>query len=274
MVWTYAKLGWRTARQRWFLLFLLFAYQYVWSFLLFKYVKSLVAPLLHRFPGDQLPAAADRLFWLEAQFQLTKTDMLAPYLWTIGLFLLVRMIATPLINGGLYAALADGGGGSQRKAFFRGARRYAKPFLLLYALQSLLAFAPLLWAAPKALKAALAASSWPELAGGLAPYVAGWLAYQGLLKLMFLHIGFAIVDRKPAWSGLAFLLRRAIPAAGLSLLTFAAAAAAGAATSAASLWWAGFVAVLIHQLYPLLRSLLKLWAISAQLHLRTASPPP
>lgn len=271
MVWTYAKQGWHTARRRWFLLFLLFAYQYVWSFLLFKHVKSVVVPLLHRFPGEQLPASAGRLFWLESYFQLTRTDMLTPYLWTVGLFLLARMIATPLINGGLCAALADSSGESQRRAFFRGAKRYAKPFLLLYALQTLLTFAPLLWAVPAALKTAPAASDWTELAVSVAPYAIGWFTYQGLLKLLFLHIGLAIVDRQSGWSGLVLLLRRAIPAVSLSLLLFAAAAVTGAAVSAASLWWAGFAAVLLHQLYPLVRPVLKLWAISAQLHLRAAS---
>jgi len=267
-MWAYAKLGWKTARGSWFLLFILFLYQYVWGFALYKYVKATVVPLLHRYPGEELPESASRLFWLEAEFQLTKTDLVVPFLWTFGLLYLLRLLLTPLINCGVYGALSAGGG--HRKAFFASVRRHAKPFLLLYALQSLLAFGPLVWLLPRAIDAAATAYDGSTLAIALLPYIAGWLAYQGLLDLAFMHAGFAIVQGERGWTALPVLARNALPIVGLSLATFAIAAAVGLAVAALSLWWAGFIAVLLHQTYPFVRSLMKLWAIAAQLHLRTA----
>ncbi|HZG77258.1 MAG TPA: hypothetical protein VEZ72_15510 [Paenibacillus sp.] len=269
-MWTYAKSGWTAARRSWFLLFLIFLYQYGWGFALYKYVKGIVVPLLHRYPGGELGASADRLFWLEAEFQWSKTDLIAPYAWTLLTLLLVRMLLTPLLNGGIYNALA-GGGDSSRKAFFRGAKTYAKPFLLLYGLQSLLTFAPLLWAVPRALDAASTAYDWPSLAAAVAPYALGWLAYQGALDLAFMYVGFGIVEGRGGWSGLAAFARRALPIVLLALATFAVGLAVSLATSALTLWWAGFLAVLIHLSYPLVRALLKLWGIASQYHLWSAN---
>ncbi|TLS49666.1 hypothetical protein FE782_23630 [Paenibacillus antri] len=268
-MWSYAKSGWAAARRSWFLLFLIFFYQYGWGFALYKYVKSIVVPLLHRYPGGELAQSADRLFWLEAEFQLTKTGLIAPYAWTILVLLLVRMLITPLLNAGIYNALANGGDG-HRKAFVRGAKTYAKPFLLLYGLQTLLTFAPLVWAIPRALAAASTAYDWPSVAAAAAPYAIGWLVYQGILDLAFMYIGFGIVEGRGGWAGLGLFARRGLPIAALALATFAVGLAVSLAASALSLWWAGFLAVVVHQSYPIVRALLKLWGINAQYHLWSA----
>lgn len=265
-MWSYARLGWATARRCWFLLLLLFLYQYSVGFVLYKYVKSHVVPLLHRYPGGDLAESASRLFWLEAEFQLTKTDLITPYVWTFALFLLARLIVTPLINGGIYNALTRGDGG-HRKAFFQGIRQYAKPFLLLYLLQTLLTFAPLLWAAPRAIELAAASADMTSMAVALLPYAAGWVAYQGLLDLIFMYICFGIVGGHGGWASLAIFLRKALPAIGLSIAIFAVAGAVSLTAAAVSIVWAGFLAVLLHQLYPVVRALLKLWSISSQHHL-------
>jgi hypothetical protein len=262
-MWSYAKLGWSAAHRSRFLLLLLFLYQYITGFTLFKYVKATVVPLLHRYPDNELMESASRLFWIEAEFQLTKTDLITPYVWTFAIFLLVRLIVTPVMNSGIYYALTNNEG-SQRKAFTLGVKKYAKPFFLLYALQSLLTLAPLLWAVPRALEAASTAYDWTSIALGILPYAAGWMAYQGLLSLVFMHICFGIVGGQSGWAGLSVVIRQALPAVLLALATFAIAGAIGLATAALSLWWAGFLALLIHQTYPLVRTLLKLWAISTQ----------
>ncbi|MCI3926833.1 hypothetical protein MO973_42345 [Paenibacillus sp. TRM 82003] len=269
-MWSYAVQGWATARRSWFLLLLLFLYQYLMGFVLFKYVKSTVVPLLHRYPGGELNDAASRLFWLEAEFQLTKTDLIQPFLWTFAGFVLLRMIATPLLNGGIYHALAHPNEGG-RKAFAKGVRTYARPFLLLYALQAVVTFAPLVWIAPRVLEAAASSFDWTAIAMAVAPYALGWLAYQGLVELVFMYVGFGIVGGTGGWSSLAVFARRALPAVALALATFAIVACVALAAAALSLWWAGFFALLLHQSYPLIRSLLKLWTISAQHHLWSSS---
>jgi hypothetical protein len=264
-MWSYARSGWTVARKSFFLLLLLFLYQYLWGTVLFRYVKSTVVPLLYRYPGEELSDAANRLFLLEAQFQITKTDAIMPFVWALVLFLLARVALTPLINGGLFSALHRRDEPvKQRIAFFQGVKRYAKPFLLLYLLQAILVFAPLVWAAPAAYSLALRASSWQELALTVVPYVIGWLAYQGLLDLAVMYIGFGIVAGRSVWGSLATFLRHSLPIIALALLLFAVTGIIGLLTSAASLWWAGFLAVLIHQSYPLIKALFKLWAITSQ----------
>lgn len=271
-MWSYAVLGWSTARRSWFLLMLLFFYQAFMGFVLYKYVKSTVVPILHRYPGSDLNEAASRLFWLEAEFYLTKTDLIHPFLWAFAGFLLLRMLATPLLNGGVYHALAhpDEAG---RKAFAKGVKTHARPFLLLYALQTLLSFAPFLWLLPRVADAIAPAYDGTAVAIAAAPYALGWFAYQGLIELAFMYIGFGIVGGRGGWAGLAVFARRALPAIGLGLATFAIASIAAVAAAAFSLWQAGFLALLLHQAYPLLRSLLKLWTISSQHHLWSASKP-
>jgi len=273
-MWSYAALGWRTARKEWFLLFLLFIYQYVFGYVLFNYVKSKIVPLLHRYPGSDLTEFSSQLFWLEAQFRLTKTDLIMPYLWTFAIFLAFRMLLTPLINSGIYNALSNAKEeGGSRKAFFRGIRQYAKPFLLLYGLQMALTFAPLAWIVPRLVEAGMSTHSWTALAMEVLPYLLGWFAYQGLLDLIFMYIGFGIVSGQGGWTALAVVGRRSLQASALGLTVFLISCAVGLATAAASLWWAGFIAVLIHLSYPLVRILLHLWAISAQHHLWNASKP-
>ncbi|HZG83320.1 hypothetical protein [Paenibacillus sp.] len=264
-MWQYAKSGWTAARRNWFLIMLLFLYQYAWGFAIFKYVKSVVVPLLHRYPGGELPASAGRLFWLEAEFQLVKTDLIAPYAWTLGTILIVRMLLTPLLNAGILNVLENGRGG-RRKAFAQGVKSHAKPFLLLYGAQSLLTLAPLLWVAPRAFDAAAAAGDWTSIASALLPYAAGWIAYQGALDLAALYVGFGIVGGRGALPGLAVFVRRAVPIVALALIVYAITFAIGLAAAALSLWWAGFFAVLLHQSFPFVRALLKLWGIQAQFH--------
>lgn len=271
-MWSYAKRGWSTARRSAFLIFLLFLYQYVIGYLLFRYVKSHVVPLLHRFPGGELSDYSTQLFLLEAQFRLLKTDLIQPYLWAFAGFLAVRMLLTPLINCGIFSALSHGKEqGGHRRAFFRGIRTYARPFLLLYMLQIILAAAPLIWAVPQVLEYSIAAHHWTEAATRALPIFIGWLAYQGVLDLIFMYIGFAIVNHTSVWTGLAVASRRFYHVLTLSLSIFAITAGIGLATAALTLWAAGFIAVLIHLVYPLLRTVFNLWAIASQHHLWSVS---
>jgi len=262
-MWQYAKSGWTAARRNWFLILLLFLYQYIWGFAIFKYVKSVVVPLLHRYPGGELSASASRLFWLEAEFQLVKTDLIAPYAWTLGTILLIRMLLTPLLNAGILNVLENDRGG-RRKAFAQGVRTYVKPFLLLYGAQTVLTVAPLLWVGPRAFDAAATAGGLAAAASALLPYAAGWIAYQGALDLAALYVGFGIVGGRGALPGLAVFVRRAGPIVALALMVYAVTIAVSLAAAALSLWWAGFLAVLLHQSFPFVRALLKLWGIQAQ----------
>lgn len=266
-MWSHARSGWAFARRSWFLLLLLFLYQYGWGFAILAWVKKIVVPLLHRYPGGELPESSVRLFWLEAEFQLAKTSLAAPYVWTLLGLLLARMLITPLLNAGIYNVLAADGEGKNRKKFFEGVRRHAKPFLLLYALQAILTFAPLLWAIPYAAANVSGTADWTEAAAALLPLAAGWLVYQGALDLVFMYAGFGIAGGAGALQGAAAFIRRALPAAALALSIFGISLAVSAAVSALALWWAGFLALIIHQLFPLVRALLKLWAIGTQYRL-------
>ena len=263
----YIRSGWTLARRSWFLLTLLFLYQYGWGFAILAWVKNTAVPLLHRFPGGELPEASVRLFWIETEFQLVKTSLAAPYLGTFLVLLLVRMAVTPLLNAGILTVLSSSGEGSARKTFFAGIRRHWKMFLLLYALQTLLTFVPLLWAVPYAAAHISAAADWTQAAAAILPLAAGWLAWQGLLDLVFLYAGFGVAGGAGAAAGAAAFLRRALPAAALAFLMFLISFAVSAAFSLLTVWWAGWAALILHQSYPLLRSLLKLWAIGAQYRL-------
>jgi len=269
----YLRLGWTFARRSGFLLTLLFLYQFAWGLAILSWVKDTAVPILHRYPGGELPEASVRLFWLEAEFQLTKTPLAEPYIRTFLLLLLARMLFTPLLNAGICSVLCASGKESARRAFFAGVRRHAGRFLMLYGLQALLTFAPLAWAIPWAAARIPEAFDWTEAAAVLLPLAAGWFVWQGVLDLVFLYAGFGVAGGTGAARGAAAFARRALPAAAVALAVFGVSFAVSAAVSALSLWQAGWIAFAVHQAYPLVRALLKLWGIGAQFRLwETAGP--
>ena len=98
------KAGWKTAQRHPWIITMLFLYQFVWGFFLYRFVQSVVLPLLYRYPGEVSPGAA-QVFLVEGQFRLLKTDVTHFPLGVLLAIIIIRMILTPLFNAGIYYSI-------------------------------------------------------------------------------------------------------------------------------------------------------------------------
>lgn len=257
------KQGWQLAVKHFYLVILMFLYQLLWGFFLYRFIDSVVSPLLRRYPSSYPSETAAQLFLTEAQFQLFKTDIISPYVWTFGALLVARMLLTPLFNAGLFYSLnqvrSDGG-----TRFLEGIRKAWKPVVLLYWIEAVLSLAPAWYLLPRSLDALLESGSVPELLQAVLPGAALWLLWGTLLHLLFLAMQFGAASGEGVFRSLWRALRNFISYGALSLVMWGIGAAAGLAVTSLSMLWAGLFALILHQGYHLIRTLMKVWTIAAQ----------
>lgn len=263
------KQGWQLALKHMHLVILLFLYQLLWGFFLYRFVDSVVAPLLRRFPASYPSDTAVQLFITEAQFQLLKTDLIVPYVWLLGGLFAIRMLITPLLNAGLFYSLhhigtRSEGGGPGGTRFFEGIRKAWKPIMLLYWLEAVMALAPGWWVLPHTLDAYLQSGSITEMLQSALPGAALWLVWGALLHLLFLAMQLGAASNESILGSLWRALRHIISYAAISLVMWAIGAGIGLLFTTVSLLWAGLFALILHQGYGIVRTLVKVWTVAAQ----------
>lgn len=255
--------GWRLSLKHFPVIIMLFLYQLLWGFFLYRAVQSVVIPLLKRYPDSMSDNSSVRLFLLEAQFQLTKTEIIEPYLWMLGGLLAARMLLTPFIQAGLAYSLhhtCDDRG----THFLRGIRRAWKPMMALYAAEMTLLLAPAWWLLPVISRLLHTSGSGEQLLLSALPYLCGWLLWGGLLHLLFRAAQFGVVARKGWHASITSALRSLLPLAAISLALLGISLLLSLVASAVSMIWAGLLALILHQAFYLIRSLLKVWAMASQ----------
>ena len=258
----YWSAGWKMTLWNPFLIGFFFLYQLAWGTFLYRFVRSIVVPLLHRYPGSEMPDELRFIFAAESQFQIMKTELVYPYLWTLAAVLIARMVLTPVLNAGIYDSIhqthTDG-----KRSFVKGAKRWSLPFTALYLLQTLIMLAPLIWLVPYA-QPGLA----PLLSGEIEPRFAFvlilYLLYAAVIKLLFMYIQFGIVTRTGWLAALKFMIRRFPAIAALSASITGLYLFVAAAGITVSMIDAGLLAVLLHQVYHLVKVMFRLWEISTQ----------
>ncbi|OME74037.1 hypothetical protein BK120_32235 [Paenibacillus sp. FSL A5-0031] len=257
------KQGWRLAVKHFYIVVLLFLYQLIWGFFLYRFIDSVVAPLLRRYPSSAPSEAAVQLFMTEAQFQLFKTDLINPYVWTLGGLLVARMLITPLFNAGLFYSLNQtrSNGGTR---FLEGIRKAWKPVVLLYWIEVILSVAPAWYVLPRSLDALLESGSIPELLQTVLPGALLWLLWGTVLHLLFLAMQFSAASGGSIFRSLWHALRNFLTYAAVSLIMWGIGAAAGLVVTSLSMLWAGLFALILHQGYYLIQTLMKVWTIAAQ----------
>ncbi|NEW07583.1 hypothetical protein GK047_16370 [Paenibacillus sp. SYP-B3998] len=266
---SYVKSGFWTAMQQPFAVIVLFLYQMGWGALLYKLVQSVLVPLMHRFPGGQQPKQTLELFLAEGQFQLFKTDLSHSYLWWLAALLGARMLLTPMLNAGVYYSLTH----AQQNAgyrFFKGIKELTFPFLVSYLLRVVMSLLPLIWLFPKAQSIFARTTSYEDALVQLLPWLFGMLGYGFLLHLLFMHVQFAIAARIGIVSTVITFIRHALPIVGLAILLLLASGLLAGITFTATYIWAGLLALIIYQLFPLFSMFLHMWAITSQYQLWSA----
>lgn len=266
----YVKDGFKTTTSQSFLILVLWIYHFAWGLALLVFVKSIVLPLMYRFPGGHMSHSASQLFLAEGQFRLMKTDISEPYLWTLFGLAAIRMLVTPLLNAGVYYSLHHSHLNSGYR-FLQGIRQLGGAFFGYYAAQMVATLAPLYWLYPVAAKLFKEHYDYTSLGLALLPWAAGYAAYVYLIRLVFVYVQLGRTAEAGVWSSLWLFVRKlpVIAAAALTLLALSGAVTAAALS--ASLFWAGVSALVLQQLFHIVSMLFKLWTIAVQYHVYAAN---
>lgn len=256
------KYGLSVVGRRSLLVIILFLYEMLWGFILYRYVKSVIIPLLYRYPGEEIQQWS-ALFWIEGEFRLMKTDMANGYVITLLLILLVRMALTPLINAGLFHAIHHSSD-DQWRSFLRGMRALAGKFSFLYVIQMVLTFLPLYWLLPPIIEATQRGVLDPTIWTNASAALIGFILYAALIRLCFMYMQFAAVAGKRWSSAFLIWLKAILPVIGVSLCIVLITVVLQGILAASSIFWAGLTAVIIYQASPLIRVLCQVWEISSQ----------
>lgn len=259
--------GWKLALMHKYVGALLFLYRLLWGMILFRFVDAIVTPILARYPSLHPNPNAIPVFIIEAEFRLLRTGLPDPYLWTLGGLLLARMLVTPLFNAGLYYSFhhasseMDGFSGTRVLA---GIRKVWRSVALLYVGEKALILLPALWLLPLAKSrfyTALSAEGWLL---SLLPYAAVWLVWGLIIHLLFQCMQFGAASAVGIVNGLRQAFIRSRPLLAVTLTLVALGCAASAVLTIATVVWSGFVAVVLHQSFHLIRTLLVVWTAASQ----------
>jgi hypothetical protein len=244
-------------------LIVLFLYRLLWGFFLYRFIDSIVSPVLARYPNDHPNQNAIHMFFIEAQFRLFKTDLSYEALALLAGMFLIRMIATPLINAGLFYSFRHSEETNGTKVL-AGIRKSWKGVTALYWIENALIILPLVWLVPQVYSAYLKASSTGSLLLELLPYLLGWVVWSLAVHLLSQFMQFSSAGEDPILRGLLRACQRALPLLLVTLSLFGISLLASLVFTTTSLLWTGFAAIALHQAFQLIRSLLSLWMTASQ----------
>lgn len=265
---TYVKEGFQAVRQQPVLLLFLFLYQWIWGMILYKFINTMISPLLYRFPGEELTPADTQLFLAESQFHLMKTDISQSYLWIFLIIVALRMLITPLMKAGIYYSLHH----TELNAgyrFIHGIRKLGKRYILYYIIQTLLTFAPLIWVIPHCSPLLSNATSYSDAGLDVLPYVLAMLVYGYLIHLAMLYVQLGKLT-ETHWLIMLFIyFKNLLPATGVALIIVLISLLVNVLVLSASMYWAGIAAIILYQVYHLPKIAFEVWGIASQYRLWT-----
>lgn len=258
----YLKDGLQLARKQFFAIGVMFLFHFIWSMLFYQFIQDHVVSVMQRFPPQQLAMERVDLFLNESALLLLETELAQPFLWTLLIFILARVVISPFITAGVYDSLhTDGPRGT---IFIHGMKRLSGSFTVLFWLRNLLTAIPLYWLLPIAMHRITHADSYFSLAFGLIPILLGMMVYSSFLKLIFTYIQLAKTTDTRLLLAILLSFRHLLPISGLALIVFSIASLFGLLVFTSSLYWAGFLSLVVYLVYPLLQMALKVWGISVQ----------
>lgn len=261
--------GWKSIREQFYVVIILFLYQLLWGYFLYRFVQSALVPILMRYPDPAPNNQSQLLFYVEGQMNLTESSTVHYYLWMLLGMLVFRMLLTPLIHAGILHGLHQEREGSRGLFFFRGIKQLWKPVLLFYIIEILLIAAPAYWIIPKMMNIGLAALQFREI-GVIVPaipYVLLWLFYAYLVHQLLLYLLFAKTGKRQLLSSLLLCLRHSLSVISISLLLGGVSLVLFGLSTGISLLWTGLFGLILQQAHHFISCILKMWHITAQYQL-------
>ena len=260
------KKGLKVLQMHRIILLFLCLYQTAWAFLLFQIINTILNPIVRSYPNIANQPNAAQLYLLEIKFQVLKTDMITPYLYGFMILLLIRMLITPFIHGGLYYSLANSENQPMHTSFIEGIKLKSKAMLACYWIKNVLIFAPLIiYLLPfiKQLSNSSVVIDWSFLLSAETIFICLWIiavattAYCIQLGIACNYAWLKVLNRSVKHGFK--LLAITIVIGSIGLLS-------QAAIHSTTILWYSLFTMLLFWLLPAIRTITKVWTISSHLH--------
>lgn len=258
--------GWKTTKEHPWMITVLFLYQFAWGFVLYLFIQSIVMPLLHRYPDDVLSSTGVQVFLAESQFMIFKTDITHTVIWMLITLLAARMLITPLLNAGIYYSI-ERAEQTQIRPFIEGIKLLSRSFYLIYTVQIVLLLLPLYWVIPYVQQLLQSFFSLEALIIEFIPLVLGYLFYSAFIRLCTMYVQFGKAGNSPFINTLMLVGKNMLPILSLKFLLLLISLFLLGINLSISMLWAGFFAVILHQVYHLVKTIFKLWEICSHYQL-------
>lgn len=267
---TYVRSGWGHLKKQFPSVIILFLYQLLWGFFLYRLVDTAVTSVLQRYPDPSLSDLSRILFLVEGQIGLRENPDIAMYFWILISMVAIRLVLAPLIQAGILYGLMPQESRKSGLPLFRGMQVFGKPLFLFYLLELILILVPAFWIVPKL------NHLWPSLlqTGSDLPtiltiggYALGWVCYIWILRQCLLFAQFGYLFKMGTWGALLTCIRYLLPGIGISLLLGIFSFTVFMLFGTISWFWTGLIALILQQLHPLFRSIFKVWQVTSQYQL-------
>lgn len=256
--------GWNVTKRHFNIILLYFIYQAIWGFVLYRIIDHLVSPLLLRYPKITNSTEALQLFWIESQFNLMKTDLIVPYIWSLAGLLLLRMVITPIIQSGMFHSLFEMSQGAERTSFRKGIALTWKPMMLVYWLKSIAIIAPLIYLLRPLLLIQDPQAAFTSLLDQPGWLWIGFILWAAIISLLSYMITLGIGARLSPMQALLSTMKHTTRVLIIGVTLTACYLLISLPVHTLSIVWVTFISFVLYQLLPLVRVIFKVWTISAQ----------
>lgn len=267
---TFIKHGWGLVRSQFPSVIILFLYQLLWGFFLYRIINSAIVAVLSRYP-DPAPTELSRLLYLfEAQLELQHNSSVHQYFWLLLGMIGLRLLLTPLLESGILYGLLPQDSRKSGLPLFRGMMEFWKPVSLLFLIELALLSLPAFWIVPELL------SLWPSLIpegtrlmplltiGG---YLLTYFIYGWLVRQVLLFVKFGYLFKSGVWSAIVISLRHLLQGIVITIILGCFVAGIFLLFGVASWVFTGILALILQQTYPFIRSLFQVWNVTSQYQL-------
>ncbi|MED5017850.1 hypothetical protein P9847_11100 [Paenibacillus chibensis] len=261
---THIASGWKSLKNQFYIVIILFLYQLIWGYFLYRLVHSAVTPLLMRYPDPPPNELSQLLFYFEGKMSLSTSGTVHTYIWILLAMFVLRMLLTPFIHAGIFYGLHREREGEVGLFFFQGMKRHGKVVFLFHLAEWMLIAIPAYWIIPKLYKLLLNGTQLQTLALQVLPYAAAWLLYAYIVHQLVLFMQFGTTGGTGFLAPLWQCLRRALPLIGISLVLGTVALLLFSLCTGVSLIWAGILALILQQGYHFISCVMRIWGISAK----------
>ncbi|MDR0269276.1 hypothetical protein [Paenibacillus sp.] len=259
--------GWKSLKNQFYIVIILFLYQLIWGYFLYRLVHSAVTPLLMRYPDPPPNELSQLLYYIEGKTSLSTSGTVHMYLWILLSMFLLRMLLTPFIHAGIFYGLHREREGEIGLYFFQGIKRHGKTVLLFHLIEWMLIAAPAYWIVPKVYATILNGMQLQTTVLQLLPYAATWFLYSYIVHQLILFMQFGKTGGTGFLTSLWLCLRGALPLASISLVLGMITLLLFSLSTCVSFFWSGIIALILLQGYHLVSCIMRIWGISAKFDL-------